>query len=244
MKNLVGIVPNEYSRKVIKPYSRDWLHAEGGEEDWYHLPRSICDLNMARPIHLAVIDGVKNAIGGEGPWNPSFEPCEDHYLLAGKNSVATDSVASYIMGNDPEPAQLLRPDGTYCDNHLYLANQKGMGTNLMSEIELVGDGAGTITGTPDDQPSVKETQPVKLYQNHPNPFKEGTRISFHVASDTQVTLNIYNAEGKEITKLLDGVFSRGGHMVEFRSDGLPAGIYYAQLNAMGISLVKKMILIK
>jgi uncharacterized protein (DUF362 family) len=203
MKNLIGITPLDLKKALIKPYSRDWLHAEGGEEDWFHLPRSIVDLNLARPIHLAMIDGIKNAIGGEGPWNPTFEPFEDHYLLAGKNSVSTDSVASYIMGNDPEPPQLLKPDGSYCDNHLYLANQKGLGANIMDEIELVGDGAGTITGIDDDHNEQPDGYPAWLYQNHPNPFKSYTKIRYYLDGGCQVSLIVYDVKGQEIKRLVN-----------------------------------------
>jgi uncharacterized protein (DUF362 family) len=240
MKNLIGIAPLDAKKKVLKPYGREWLHAEGGEEDWFHLPRSICDLNMARPIHLAVIDGVKNAVGGEGPWNPTFMPHEDHYLLAGKNAVSTDSIASYIMENDPEPEQLLRPDGTYCDNHLWLASQKGMGTNLMGEIELVGDGAGSVLGIGDENEQNIDKYPVRLYQNHPNPFRESTRIRYFLENACQVSLIIYTVNGQEIKRLVNEPKTSGEHEAEWIADGLPAGTYIVRLQAGKYSLARKM----
>ena len=244
MKNLVGTTPLEFYNKPSQPGSRSWLHSEGGEEDWFHLPRSICDLNMARPIHLAVIDGVKNAVGGEGPWNPTFEPHEDQYLLAGKNAVSTDSIASLIMGNDPEPPQLLRPDGTLCDNHLYLANQKGMGTNLLSEIELVGDGAGSILGIDDEDDQLTNEYPVKLYQNHPNPFRTSTKISYYLKDGGQVSLMIYNDKGQEISRLVNEFRSSGEHHIDWYANGQPAGLYMTRLKVNGYSLVKKMKLVR
>jgi uncharacterized protein (DUF362 family) len=243
MKNLVGIAPLNVKKIVMKPYSRDWLHSEGGEEDWYHLPRSIVDLNLARPIHLAVIDGVKNAVGGEGPWNPTFDPHEDHYLLAGKNPVSTDSVASFIMGNNPELPQLIRPDGTFCDNHLYLANQIGMGTNIMNEIVLVGDGAGTIVGI-DEGIATAGQNPVRLYQNHPNPFRDQTKISYYLEEECNAKLAVYNSSGQEVSNLVNGFVSAGEHHVEFSAAGLAAGSYILKLEARGVSATKKMKLLK
>jgi len=244
MKSLLGIAPLDASKMVFKPYGREWLHSEGGEEDWFHLPRSICDLNMARPIHLAVIDGVKNAIGGEGPWNATFEPHEDHYLLAGKNAVSTDSIASYIMGNDPEPPQLARPDGTYCDNHLYLANQKGLGSNILSEIELVGDAAGTITGVDDENDQLTKGYPVRLYQNQPNPFRVSTKLRFYLEDGCHVSLIIFNDKGQEIKRLVNESRSSGEHEVDWNVNGFPAGNYFARMNAKGYSVVRKMKLVR
>jgi uncharacterized protein (DUF362 family) len=242
MKNLIGSTPLNYYQMPDQQGTRSKLHVEGGDAG-FHLPRSICDLNMARPIHLAVIDGVKNAVGGEGPWNPTFEPHEDHYLLAGKNAVSTDSIASYIMGNDPEPAQLLRPDGTYCDNHLWLASQKGLGTNIMSEIELVGDGAGSILGI-DERENISGENPIILYQNYPNPFRSSTTIRYYLHDSCQVSLVIYNLRGQEISRLVDENNSSGEHIVEWNAGNLQGGVYYARLSVNGFSQVRKMNLVR
>jgi uncharacterized protein (DUF362 family) len=242
MKNLVGITPLSYYQKYSGAKSRNKLHNEGGDPA-YHLPRSIVDLNMACPLQLSVIDGIKNAIGGEGPWNPTFEPHEDHYLLAGKNSVSTDSVASYIMGNNPEPAQFLRPDGTFCDNHLYLASQKGLGTNIMGEIELVGDGAGSVVGI-DEGTISAEALPVRMYQNFPNPFRGSTKIIYFKEGPGHVSLAVYSIAGLEIARLVNGMVSGGEHAVEFNASGLAPGTYFVKLESEGYVLTRKMKLLR
>jgi uncharacterized protein (DUF362 family) len=146
LKNQVGMVPKDYYTIPTNQGNRAALHSQTGGSSKAHLPRSICDLNFARPVNLAVIDGIMNARGGEGTWNPTFQTSEDHVLLAGKDPVATDSVCAYFMGIDPgaETIPLPNPDNGECDNHLYLLNQLGVGTNKMSEIEIVGDGSDLI----------------------------------------------------------------------------------------------------
>ncbi|MFZ0454129.1 MAG: DUF362 domain-containing protein [Ignavibacteriaceae bacterium] len=145
-KNQIGIVPKDYYTIPSNQGNRAALHNPTGDSSKSYLPRSICDLNSARPVNLAVIDGIMNARGGEGTWNPTFQISEDHVLLAGKDPVATDSVSAYFMGIDPgaEKIPLPNPDNGECDNHLYLLNQIGAGTNKMSEIEIVGDGSDLI----------------------------------------------------------------------------------------------------
>ena len=58
-------------------------------------------------------------------------------LVAGKNNVATDAVATALMGHDPTGEY---PDTPYvrCDNHLNIARSLGMGTNRLEEIEVLG----------------------------------------------------------------------------------------------------------
>lgn len=243
MKNFIGSTPLQFYQMPGQQGTRSKLHVEGGDAG-FHLPRSICDLNMARPVHLAVIDGVKNAIGGEGPWNPTFEPHEDHFLLAGKNAVSTDSIASYIMGNDPEPPQLLRPDGTFCDNHLWLASQKGLGTNMISEIELVGDGAGSVLGIDDNGNNISGEYPIILYQNYPNPFRSYTNIRYHIHDSGLVSLVIFNHKGQEVIRLVNETVSSGDHIAEWDAGNLPGGTYYARLRVDGFSQVRKMNLVR
>ena len=58
-------------------------------------------------------------------------------LIAGKNPVATDSVATAVMGHNPQGAY---PESPFfrCDNHIQLAYEAGMGTNRLDEIEVRG----------------------------------------------------------------------------------------------------------
>lgn len=238
MKNLVGCAPLQFYQMPGNTGIRSKLHQEGGEPT-YHLPRSICDLNMARPIHLTVIDGIKNAIGGEGAWAPAFTPYEHHWLLAGKDPVAADSIATKVMGQDPELLQLELPDGTFTDNHMYLAHQKGMGTNQLDEIDLVGDGAGGIFGLDDDL--FPDYSRVRLFQNVPNPFTESTTVRYFLPDTQPITLKIYNNSGQEVYRLADGRATAGEHRSEWRPNGIPGGIYHCTLQSGRISLTRKMV---
>jgi hypothetical protein len=237
MKNLVGCVPLQFYQMPGNTGTRSKLHEEGGDPT-YHLPRSICDLNMARPVHLTVIDGIKNAIGGEGAWAPAFEPYQHFWLLAGKDSVAADSIATKVMGQDPEGMQLELPDGGATDNYLYLAHQKGLGTNLLNEIDVVGNGSGEIFGIGDDLMNLSR---VRLYQNHPNPFSESTMIRFFVPDPQPVRIRIYDNSGREVARLLDGRISSGEHELEWRAGGLSTGTYHCTLQAGAIRLARKLI---
>lgn len=240
LKNQIGIVPIQFYMQNMWDGMRSKLHFEGGDIGT-HLPRSICDLNLARPVHLAVIDGIKNAVGGEGAWNPTFVPAENHVLLAGKDPIATDSIASYLMGNDPEAEKLQLPDGVrQCDNHLELLHQKGVGTNQMSEIEVVGDGARLVTST---RPNKEVTNPdgFQLFQNYPNPFNGSTTINFYSPQLDNVTIKLYNITGKEIETLIAGEVPAGLHELHWTAKHLTSGVYIYKLQAGRFSDTKKLI---
>lgn len=103
----------------------------------YRVPRAVADLVAARPIHLAVIDGIVSMAGGEGPWVPGVRPVSPGVLITGTNCVTTDAVATAVMGFDPMADRGTAPFET-CDSTLRLAEKLGVGTRDLSKIEVVG----------------------------------------------------------------------------------------------------------
>jgi hypothetical protein len=79
--------------------------------------------------------------GGEGPW------CRDAaelkftapgILIAGLNPVSTDAVCTAVMGYpDPRAVRGTKPFH-FCDNHLLLAEQAGLGTAELTQIDVRG----------------------------------------------------------------------------------------------------------
>jgi len=106
---------------------------EGG----YRVPRVTADLVAARPIHLAILDGIETMAGGEGPWVKSTRPVRPGLLIAGTNCVNTDAVGTALMGFDPK-ADRGTPPFEECDSTLRLAEQLGLGTRDLGRIEVVG----------------------------------------------------------------------------------------------------------
>lgn len=103
----------------------------------YRVPRVTVDLALARPIHLAIIDGVSTAAGGEGPWVRHCRPVRAGLLIAGTNPVTTDAVSTALMGFDPMADHGTAPfEG--CDSTLKLAEQAGIGTRDLRNIEVIG----------------------------------------------------------------------------------------------------------
>jgi uncharacterized protein (DUF362 family) len=241
MKNQVGITPLSFYGNGHRAH----LHAADGSQNIRtYLPRSIIDLNLARPVNLGVVDGIINAEGGEGEWNPTFVPVEYHLLLAGKDPVATDSICSHQMCNDPEAEKFQLPNGEECDNYLLLANQIGMGTNKLNEIELVGDGAGLIHTSVGRPHYASIPHKLQLFDNWPNPFNGSTIIRYYTPKSQHVTLKIFNGLGQVVETLVDGHISSGEHQLNWISNHLPSGMYFARLQAGKHIKTQKLILQK
>lgn len=106
-------------------------------QDGYRVPRVVVDLVAARPIDLAVVEGVRTITGGEGPWIRGVAPASPGVIVAGTNPVTTDAVCMAVMGFDPGSDRGKAPFET-CDSTLRLAEDVGIGTRDLSRIEVVG----------------------------------------------------------------------------------------------------------
>jgi uncharacterized protein (DUF362 family) len=101
----------------------------------HRVPRHTVDAVGIRPIDLAIIDGIETVSGGEGPWLP-LAAQKPGLLMAGRNAVCTDAIATAVMGYDPMAKSATGPFPG--DNHLALAATLGLGTNDPKEIEVRG----------------------------------------------------------------------------------------------------------
>ena len=135
LKNLFGIAPISHYRRSEQDNNRSAFHDTAAFDR--RVPRVILDLNLARPVHLALIDGVLTGEGGAGPWDAGLSPVRPGVLVAGRDAVAVDAVAATIMGFDPAAPSGSLPF-TGGENHLALAHDQGLGTNQLSEIGITG----------------------------------------------------------------------------------------------------------
>ncbi|MGA3165546.1 MAG: DUF362 domain-containing protein [Terriglobia bacterium] len=102
------------------------------------VPRIVADISGARPVHIAILDGITSMSGGEGPWAATAAFVTPGVMIVGLNPIATDAVGVAVMGYpDPQAMRGTAPFQT-CDNHLLLAEQAGVGTADLSKIDVLG----------------------------------------------------------------------------------------------------------
>lgn len=117
--------------------------------------------------------------------------------------------------------------------------QPGSGTRgYQPWIEVSGE---TQTGT--------GTEPVlptelALAPNFPNPFNPVTTIGYAVDVPGPVRLQIFDAQGRLVRTLVDGVQTAGAYEVSFQAGDLPSGTYFYRLEAGSRQLTRAMMLLK
>ena len=90
---------------------------------------------------------------------------------------------------------------------------------------------------------------TSLGQNHPNPFNPKTEIRFSLAQAGAASLKIYDAQGRLVKVLVDGVVQAGEREVVWNGDdanGRPvaSGMYFYKLQTEEHNISKRMVLLK
>ncbi|SDF63235.1 conserved repeat domain-containing protein/Por secretion system C-terminal sorting domain-containing protein [Chitinophaga filiformis] len=77
----------------------------------------------------------------------------------------------------------------------------------------------------------KELMGEAFIRTYPNPFNSYTVITFDVANESRVQLNVYDVNGRMIATLMDKVMQPGVQTITWQTPDLPAGVYLLQLRA-------------
>ncbi len=136
-------------------------------------------------------------------------------------------------------------DGTLRFDSIQLTYKPGAadrGTVYLDDLRIVKRTASPVATEHEEIPGR-----FSLRQNYPNPFNSSTRILVELPTMTSVTLKIYDATGSEVSTLIAGsTLTSGTHEIVWRAaeEGLPSGVYFARLEANGMSRVIQMVLLR
>jgi uncharacterized protein (DUF362 family) len=127
-----------FARRAPSKSAPQQLDPNFSKDQGVRLPRIIAELNAARPVHLAIIDGIRTASGAETNYgNRPQAAVNPGVIIAGTNTVAADAVAMSVMGFDPL-ADRGKPPFANCDSTLRFGEELGVGLRDLNRNEVVG----------------------------------------------------------------------------------------------------------
>jgi hypothetical protein len=89
----------------------------------------------------------------------------------------------------------------------------------------------------------KPTQ-ARLLRNYPNPFNSGTRIQYTIPSAGRVRISVYDLIGRCIGVPVDDIEPAGDHFAFWDAKKSASGIYFCRFETSGVTIAKKMLLIR
>ncbi|MGB0347119.1 MAG: T9SS type A sorting domain-containing protein, partial [Balneolaceae bacterium] len=85
-------------------------------------------------------------------------------------------------------------------------------------------------------PITESPNSFELHQNYPNPFNPSTNIEFTLASNSRVSLTVFDINGREVAKVYDQrILNSGNHSSDFNASNLASGTYIYRIDAFPIN---------
>ena len=102
---------------------------------------------------------------------------------------------------------------------------------------------------PDEPVGIQPTSTIvpdkfSLHQNFPNPFNPATTIKFDIRTSGNVTLNVYDVLGREVSLLVDEYLRAGSYERVFSAAELSSGVYFCIMKAGSYRKTLRMAVVK
>ena len=172
----------------------------------------------------------------------------------------TEDGSFYFLGYDfataiePGEGAILEVEVQFSDDLnnssiVFMINSISAGDVNAVPVTILADNFGQFSGYLNTIVDGVLPQDFQLHSNYPNPFNPSTLISYDLAFETNVKLNIYDMRGRMINSLVNQVQNAGMHTIQwdamdYKGSGVSAGVYLYKLEAGGKVFTEKMIFMK
>ncbi|MCB2203606.1 hypothetical protein KQI65_02565 [bacterium] len=85
---------------------------------------------------------------------------------------------------------------------------------------------------------------ISLEPNRPNPFNPTTEIAFEIIEAAPTQLLVFDALGRRVATLQDGLLAPGKYIRRFDASGLPSGVYFSVLKTPTVTRMRRMLFAK
>jgi len=177
--------------------------------------------------------------------------CYHRFQMMGLNYIRSE--ASFFMvdvGRNADPVRSqLASRGFYVRTGWGMENHLRVSSGILDEMKgFIMALSEILTGSSDGL-QVGSSNLTELFQATPNPFNSSTNIRIFLPSSRSTRLEVFDIQGRLVTKLVDGMLGAGEH--QFRWNGLDesgrsvsSGTYFYRLIAGDDAITRRMMLIK
>ncbi|MDD5528707.1 MAG: metallophosphoesterase [bacterium] len=116
----------------------------------------------------------------------------------------------------------------------------GYTREFITVVTAGGKGTVSSSSASDDKGTGTVANVFKLYEPNPNPSRDITVIRYNVPEKAQVSLKLYDASGRMVRTLKDGICDAGDYKAEIDSKTLSLGVYFVKLNSGNYKETKKL----
>ena len=189
------------------------------------------------PAHINVeeLSNSSSLISGVDIYSKVKEPGFVRVIMFSMdlNKISSANQLSEIIDFDITPSEGYIQNATITFDNIILAGENGQELDYQDSFVYEISSSDLIPST------------TELSNVYPNPFNPSTNFYFELANNTDVTLAIYDIQGRTIDLLLDNEYMYAGlHSTFWNADGYPSGIYFVKLIIDQKIDMKKIMLLK
>lgn len=98
----------------------------------------------------------------------------------------------------------------------------------------------SVSPVPDEVPTLGN----RLFGNYPNPFNPSTEISYALAREAQVRIDLYDLRGRKVDTLFEGIMPAGTHSFTYQPLNLSSGAYVILMQSGSFRATQRIMLLK
>jgi len=165
--------------------------------------------------------------------------------LVGEGVVTNGRAGLAVWGDDPSTDAV---EGLKHGNLFQLKLWDGEHESDLSVSQVI-EGNGLIYETDDFtllETVVQIYIPDRFYLStpYPNPFNSTTKLTYGLAADADVTLQVFDITGRLVTRLTDSRQDAGVHSTVWNATDIPSGIYFVRMKAGNFVETQKLTLLR
>jgi hypothetical protein len=189
----------------------------------------IFESNAYVAVSYSDVEGGWSGIGNLDV-DPLFrDPQSDDFHLQDSQNCGDEGYSPLIDAGSPE----------YSD--IVLDCSRGLGTELS---DMGAYGGGELLPVSVDDNTVDTPSEYFIAHNYPNPFNATTTISYVLAQDSDVRIDIYDELGRKVRTLVEARQSAGEHNVTWNAADVATGMYFYTIRGNDFTQTNKMLLLK
>ncbi|MCB2213081.1 T9SS type A sorting domain-containing protein [bacterium] len=160
---------------------------------------------------------------------PAFAPPGTYYVQGVLADLFTGFTTVYDSENFPFQKLVIAPDG---QDQEFVTEWKSV-DNFAVKEEAVVDHAVTLP------------EAFHVGDAYPNPFNPSTSVAVTLAEAAQLTVKVYDVQGRTVATLADGRFPAGSQQLSFDASGLASGVYFLHATVPGkLNQTRKLVLMR
>lgn len=183
---------------------------------WVNVSRQVVERDSeGRPTTLVFETWTEGAWVGETRYVATYNAQGDIETLEWQNLTEDEWVAFLVETHFYDNAGLLER----------IVAQFDFGAGVQNSTQYLFEWTNTSTAVGDDE----LPESIRLATPYPNPFNPQATVQYHLSTPEHATLRVFDATGRLVRTLVEGMQPAGDHTVEFDASGLPSGVYMLRL---------------